>query len=199
MNNVTRDVIIDLLPLYLAEEVSEDTRQLVNAYLATDPSLAKLARQARRPQEMGDIPYTLNKEQELKSLEKAKGYTKQRNIFMSMAFLFTGLLLAFRFEGSDVSWFWNGTSAAFPVFVLAFFSWIMFAHSVRKLSLADMQEMKVQQNTFLGLATICSLLFALLLGFTNLGPINSGILYFLFFFAFVGWIGFANAVRRLAK
>lgn len=197
--NITRNVIIDLLPLYLAEEASEDTRQLVEAYLATDPSLTKLAEQAWLSQSIEDVPHTLNKEQELKSLEKAKRYTQQRNLFMSMAFLFTGLLLAFRFEGSDVTWFWNGTPAALPVFVLAFFSWIMFAHSVRKLSLENIQEMQVQQNVFLGLAVICSLLLALLLAFTNLGPINSGILYFLLFFAFVGWIGFANAVRQLSK
>ncbi len=38
MNNVTRDVIIDLLPLYLADEASEDTRQLVEAHLAIDSS-----------------------------------------------------------------------------------------------------------------------------------------------------------------
>ncbi len=197
--NITRNVIIDLLPLYLAEEVSEDTRQLVETYLVTDPSLTKLAEQAQLPQSIEDIPHTLNKELELKSLEKAKRYTQQRNLFMSMAFLFTGLLLAFRFDGSDVTWFWNGTAAAFPIFILAFFSWIMFAHSVRKLSLGNIQEMQVQQNVFLGLAVICSLFFALLLAFTNLGPINSGILYFLLFFAFVGWIGFANAVRQLSK
>ena len=197
--NISRNVIIDLLPLYLAEEVSEDTRQLVEDYLAKDPSIKKWVEQAQNPQLFEEIPSALNKEHELKTLEKVKRYTQQRNLFMSMAFLFTGLLLAFRFDGNDITWFWNGTSAALPVFVLAFFSWIMFAHSVRKLSLENIQEMRVQQNVFLGLAVICSLLLALLLAFTNLGPINSGILYFLLFFAFIGWIGFANAVRQLSK
>jgi cation transport ATPase len=197
--NISRNVIIDLLPLYLAEEASEDTRQLVEAYLATDPSIKKWVEQAQNPQLFEEIPSALNKEHELKTLEKVKRYTQQRNLFMSMSFLFTGLLLAFRFDGNDITWFWNGTSAALPIFVLAFFSWIMFAHSVRKLSLENIQEMRVQQNVFLGLAAICSLLFALLLAFTNLGPINSDILYFLLFFAFVGWIGFANAVRQLSK
>jgi len=197
--NITRDIIIDLLPLYLAEEVSEDTRQLVESFLAADPSLTKLANQTQKLQAITDIPYTLNKEKELKSLEKAKRYMKQRNTFMSMAFLFTGLLLAFRSEGSDAAWFWDGTPAAFPIFALALFSWTMFVHSVRKLSVANIQEMKVLQNAFLGWAVMCSLLLALLLGFTNLGSINSGILYFLFFFAFAGWIGFANTVRQMSK
>ncbi len=41
---VTRDVILDLLPLYLAGEASQDTRTLVDEYLATDPALARLMR-----------------------------------------------------------------------------------------------------------------------------------------------------------
>ena len=40
---ITRDVILDLLPLYLAGEVSEDTRSLVENYLEEDPKLAAIA------------------------------------------------------------------------------------------------------------------------------------------------------------
>ena len=139
--NVTRDVIIDLLPLYLAEEASEDTRQLVETYLAADPDLKKLTDQTRKPETIEDIPYILNKEHEMKSLEKIKRYMKQRNTFMSMSFLFTGLLIAFRFEGSSISWFWSETpAAAFPIFVLALSGWIGLAYSIWKLSIADRQE-----------------------------------------------------------
>jgi hypothetical protein len=41
----TRDVILDLLPLYLAGEASADTQTLVRDYLERDPDLARLARQ----------------------------------------------------------------------------------------------------------------------------------------------------------
>jgi hypothetical protein len=44
---VTRDVILDLLPLYLADEASTDTQALVKHYLEHDPDLAQLARQWR--------------------------------------------------------------------------------------------------------------------------------------------------------
>ena len=43
---ITRNVIIDLLPLYMADEVSADTRALVDSYLVTDPELAKIAEQS---------------------------------------------------------------------------------------------------------------------------------------------------------
>jgi hypothetical protein len=42
---VTRNVILDLLPLYLAGEASSDTRTLVKDYLESDPDLARLAQQ----------------------------------------------------------------------------------------------------------------------------------------------------------
>jgi len=38
--NVTREVILDLLPLYLAGDVSPATRALVEEYLKQDPDLA---------------------------------------------------------------------------------------------------------------------------------------------------------------
>lgn len=42
---VTRDVILDLLPLYLSEEASHDSRALVAEHLEKDPELARLAQQ----------------------------------------------------------------------------------------------------------------------------------------------------------
>jgi hypothetical protein len=45
MMAVTRDVILDLLPLYLADEASSDSRALVTDHLERDPELARLAQQ----------------------------------------------------------------------------------------------------------------------------------------------------------
>ena len=39
---ITRDVIYDLLPGYFAGEVSQDTRQLVDEFLAADPEFQRL-------------------------------------------------------------------------------------------------------------------------------------------------------------
>ena len=43
--DISRNVIIDLLPLYLADEVSPETRNLIDKYLETDPELAQLAQE----------------------------------------------------------------------------------------------------------------------------------------------------------
>jgi anti-sigma factor RsiW len=42
---ISRDVILDLLPLYFSNEASQDTRALIEEHLERDPDLAKLAKQ----------------------------------------------------------------------------------------------------------------------------------------------------------
>ena len=69
---ITRNVILDLLPLYLAEEVSEDTRRLVEGYLKTDPELAEKAESAREMELPGEIPVPLTKEDQMEAYEEAK-------------------------------------------------------------------------------------------------------------------------------
>ncbi|MDX9760371.1 MAG: hypothetical protein RBU27_14535, partial [Bacteroidota bacterium] len=49
MEPLSRNVIIDLLPAYIAGEASEETRRLVEEYAARDPRIAELLRsEARR-------------------------------------------------------------------------------------------------------------------------------------------------------
>lgn len=70
---ITREVILDLLPLYLANEVSSATRALIEEYLETDPKLAKLARQQKAAIELpGEIPIPLTEETQLKAYRKSK-------------------------------------------------------------------------------------------------------------------------------
>jgi hypothetical protein len=45
--HVTRDVIIDLLPAYFADEASADTRALVDEFFKADSEFAGMARQYR--------------------------------------------------------------------------------------------------------------------------------------------------------
>lgn len=75
---ITRNVILDLLPLYLADEVSEDTRALVEKYLKTDPQLAKVAKQSAATELPGDIPVPITQDDEMKAYQKA-----QRIIFLT--------------------------------------------------------------------------------------------------------------------
>jgi hypothetical protein len=69
---ITKNVILDLLPLYLADEVSEDTRTLVENYLETDKELADLAKQSAAVELPGDIPVSLTEEDKMKTYKKTR-------------------------------------------------------------------------------------------------------------------------------
>ena len=69
---ITRDVILDLLPLYVANEVSEDTKKLVEAYMETDPEMRETALQTAMAELAGKIPSPLTEEDKLKAYRKTK-------------------------------------------------------------------------------------------------------------------------------
>ena len=70
---ITRNVILDLLPMYLAGEVSPDTHTLVEKYLETDPELANLANKQKSVMGLpGNIPVPLTEEDKLKAYKKSK-------------------------------------------------------------------------------------------------------------------------------
>jgi anti-sigma factor RsiW len=77
---ITRNVILDLLPLYLADEVSADTRALVEKFLETDPELANVARRTAKVKLPEDIPVPLSKENQMEAYKEAKRLLFQRTV-----------------------------------------------------------------------------------------------------------------------
>jgi anti-sigma factor RsiW len=70
--NITRNVILDLLPLYIANEVSADTRALVEKYLETDSELANVAKQLAAMEKPKDIPAPRSQDDQMKAYKKAR-------------------------------------------------------------------------------------------------------------------------------
>lgn len=69
---ITKDVILDLLPLYVANEVSEDTKKLVEEYMETDPEMRKIALQTAMDELAGKVPSPITEEDKLKAYRKTK-------------------------------------------------------------------------------------------------------------------------------
>lgn len=82
MSEVTRDVILDLLPLYLADEVSADTRILVEKYLEQDQTLARIAEQSHM-MFADDAPIPLSKETEMELYKETKRLMYWRTIIIA--------------------------------------------------------------------------------------------------------------------
>ena len=91
MMGVTRNVILDLLPLYLANEVSADTRALVEKYLETDPELATVAKERAAMEIPGDIPDPLTEEDQMETFREAKRLMLRRTLLIAGLIAF-GLL-----------------------------------------------------------------------------------------------------------
>jgi hypothetical protein len=70
---VSRDVILDLLPLYLADEASPDTSALIEKYFDTDPDFREMAERFKTAMSLpGNIPVPLTEEDKLRSYRKSR-------------------------------------------------------------------------------------------------------------------------------
>ena len=70
---ITSDVILDLLPLYLAGEASPDTSALVEKYLETDPELAQVAQDQKENMKLArEVPVRLTEEDKMKAYRKTR-------------------------------------------------------------------------------------------------------------------------------
>jgi anti-sigma factor RsiW len=101
MMEVTRDVIGDLLPLYLAGEVSADTRALVEHYLSRNPDLAR-AVAAARALELPPTPAPAPTSEKT-ALDETRRLLKTRSSTLATAAFFTALPFAFTFDSSGVT------------------------------------------------------------------------------------------------
>jgi len=84
---ITRNVILDLLPLYLAGEVSADTRTLVREYLETDPELAEIGKQSAT-ELPDDIPIPLIEESKMEAYREAQRLILRRTIVWAVLIAF---------------------------------------------------------------------------------------------------------------
>jgi len=80
---VTRNVILDLLPLYYSDEASPDTRILVEQHLADDPDLARLANEGRA-QLTAPPPPPVNPDSEALAYLEAKRQIANRVITLAI-------------------------------------------------------------------------------------------------------------------
>ncbi len=99
---ITRNVILDLLPLYLEGEASPDTQALVEQYLGSDPEIAEMAKQASEIEKPDQIPLSVRKESHMEAYKQAQRLILKRTIiwgtiiaFVILSFLGMALLAYF--------------------------------------------------------------------------------------------------------
>jgi hypothetical protein len=80
---ITKNTILDLLPLYLAGEVSADTRTLMENYLASDPELAQVVKHSTLMNLPKDIPLPQAQDKKLVAFRKAKKLIILRTLILA--------------------------------------------------------------------------------------------------------------------
>jgi anti-sigma factor RsiW len=100
--NISRDVVKDLIVVYLSGDASADTRALVEAHLKTDPELAREVAAAR---DIPSLPGTPAPTREKEVLDATRQQIKHRTSTLAVAMIFTVLPLTFAFSGSTITFF----------------------------------------------------------------------------------------------
>ena len=102
MMEITRNTILDLLPLYLSGEASAETQTLVEGYLETDPELAEIARRLNGMVKPEDIPIPIQKDDQMEAYKEAQRMIQRRTLFwgaiiavVALAFLGLALMVYF--------------------------------------------------------------------------------------------------------
>ena len=100
---VTRDVVRDLLTVYLAGDASADTRALVEEHLERDPALKAEADGAAAGRVSLPPTPPLSPTCELQALARTRELTKTRTFTLVTAVLFTALPLTFAGSGGRIT------------------------------------------------------------------------------------------------
>lgn len=103
--NITRDVITDLLPVYLSGEASADTQTLVAEFLKNDPEFARLIHASDTA--LRDGSPTLAQDRELATLKATRSILRQRSYFLAFAIVFSLSAIAIRFSADGLFWLWG--------------------------------------------------------------------------------------------
>jgi anti-sigma factor RsiW len=96
--NVTREVILDLLPLYVGGEASHPTRELVEEYLKGDPELAERVREMRAGVMSGLPEPALRPEIEMQSLRRTRRELAWQRWLLGFGVSFTAVAFSTRFD-----------------------------------------------------------------------------------------------------
>ena len=102
--NVPREVLLDLLPIYVSGEASAATRALVEAHLAKDADLARRLHEARA---LPKLAPGLPPELEMRALRRTRGALDLQRWLFGLAILFTALTFTTRltFHGHRITEF----------------------------------------------------------------------------------------------
>ena len=134
---ITREIVTDLLPLYVAGEANADSRAAVEAMLREDPALRRLADALGTGM---SVPAAGEPPADRVALARTKSLLRRRSWLLAAACFFTGLpfTVAFNDHGWRKWLFADVPSVGVAAVVAAVAFWTGFAMLTRKLKVTGL-------------------------------------------------------------
>lgn len=101
MMKITRDVVVDLWPLYESGDASADTRAVVEEFLKGDPEFARVLREDASAKLLAAAPVAREPDHEMKTLAAARKRLAMKDWPLFFAMIFS--MMAFGRIVSDTS------------------------------------------------------------------------------------------------
>jgi len=141
MTSVTKDVVRDLLPVYLAGEASDDTKTLVEEFLARDPELRDQVTSHRatplpplgRPEGLESL--------EMATLDRTRRLLSRKTWLFASSLLFSLIPMSFQVKGGKIVYLVarDQPVAAVAWLVVALVGWIAYLDTCRQLNSTGLQ------------------------------------------------------------
>jgi hypothetical protein len=136
---LTRNIIQDLLPLYVAGAVSAETRAAVEEFVSRDATLAAEVEQMKsdslKQVLTGGTNMSLPQDHETQTLARTRSTIAQRSWNLGLAIAFTLFPLSFIFEKGHIQWLMlrDTPSMAMASWVAALGFWVGYIIHNRRL------------------------------------------------------------------
>jgi len=130
--NVTKDIINDLIPLYVANECSADTRALVEDYFQRNPRQAEELRRIMNTTVPAAAPPAKGLD-EVRAFREARRRLRRRSWLMAAAIFFSLAPFSF-FSTGDRTWWLlrDATGSALVYAAIGVVFWIIYAVDRRR-------------------------------------------------------------------
>jgi hypothetical protein len=125
--NVTKEIINDLIPLYVANECSADTRALVEDYLQRNPPQAEELWRVMATSIPAAVPSAKSLD-EVRSFREARRRLRRRSGLMAFAIFFSLAPFSFFWTGERTWWLLRDAPASAAVYAaLGVVFWVVYA------------------------------------------------------------------------
>jgi hypothetical protein len=151
MTSVTKDVVSDLLPVYLAGEASNDTKALVEEFLVRDPELRdQVAAHRTIPLPPVSRPEWLES-LEMEALDRTRLLLSRKGWLLAFSLLFSLIPMSFEVKGGKIVYLLarDAPAAAIAWLVVALVGWVAYLDTCRQLSATGLQPSRGRRARFL--------------------------------------------------